>query len=126
MGFPSPARGYEGKRISLDQQFIHHPSATFFMRAGTTYWRAGIMSGSLLIIDRSLKPVHGSIVTCALGGQFVLRRLRLTPHAYLENIDEPGVIEQLPDGMDDDVVFGVVAYVVNDTRPGGFDENPAI
>lgn len=38
MGFPSPAQDYEDKGISLDERFIMHPSATYFMRAGSTYY----------------------------------------------------------------------------------------
>ncbi|MFL3458280.1 DNA repair protein, partial [Escherichia coli] len=30
MGFPSPAADYAESRISLDQQIIRHPSATYF------------------------------------------------------------------------------------------------
>lgn len=41
---------------------------------------------------------------------FILHRLRLMQHAYLENIDEPGAIEQLPNGDDDDPVFGAAKF----------------
>ena len=33
MGFPSPAADYVETRISLDQQLISQPAATYFMRA---------------------------------------------------------------------------------------------
>lgn len=32
MGFPSPAADYVEKPISLDEQFIKHPAATYFMK----------------------------------------------------------------------------------------------
>lgn len=35
MGFPSPAADYEEMRISLDEKFIKHPAATYFMRKRT-------------------------------------------------------------------------------------------
>ncbi|RVS44711.1 LexA family transcriptional regulator, partial [Citrobacter freundii] len=39
MGFPSPASDYVEKRISLDQQLISQPSATYFMRASRSHFR---------------------------------------------------------------------------------------
>lgn len=39
MGFPSPAADYAESRISLDQQLIRHPSATYFMRAADSHHR---------------------------------------------------------------------------------------
>ncbi|EEZ5249010.1 DNA repair protein, partial [Escherichia coli] len=41
MGFPSPAADYAESRISLDQQIIRHPSATYFMRAADSHHREG-------------------------------------------------------------------------------------
>jgi DNA polymerase V len=66
MGFPSPAKDFEEHRISLDEKFIHHPSATYFMRAGSTYYQAGIIQGALLVIDASLSPCDGSLLVCAM------------------------------------------------------------
>ncbi len=43
MGFPSPAADYVEKRISLDQQLISQPSATYFMRAARSHFREGII-----------------------------------------------------------------------------------
>lgn len=51
MGFPSPAADYVETRISLDQQFIRHPSATYFMRASRSHFREGILQGALPVDD---------------------------------------------------------------------------
>ena len=51
MGFPSPAADYVEERISLDQRIITRPAATYFMRAGATHYREGILSGALLVVD---------------------------------------------------------------------------
>ena len=56
MGFPSPAADYVESRISLDQQIIRHPSATYFMRAADSHHREGILQGALLVVDSSLTP----------------------------------------------------------------------
>lgn len=71
MGFPSPATDYIEERISLDKLFISHPSATYFMKAANTYWRAGITQGALLIVDCSATPCDGSVVVCKLEGGFI-------------------------------------------------------
>jgi DNA polymerase V len=42
MGFPSPANDYVETRISLDQQLISQPAATYFMRASRSHFREGI------------------------------------------------------------------------------------
>lgn len=68
MGFPSPAQDYVEQRISLDQRIITRPAATYFMRAGATHYREGILRGALLVVDASLSPCDGSLLVCADGG----------------------------------------------------------
>lgn len=45
MGFPSPASDYVEHHISLDQELISKPSATYFMRASCSHFREGIPQG---------------------------------------------------------------------------------
>lgn len=129
MGFPSPAQDYVEERISLDKRLIAHPSATYMMVAGTTYLRAGIMKGAMLIVDSSLTPKDGSLLVCAVDGEFRIMRYRALPHPCLEN-PENGRREPLP--MKDDVsdtsrpVFGVITYIINDARSGEFDDFPVM
>ena len=129
MGFPSPAADYVEERISLDKRLIAHPSATYMMVAGTTYLRAGIMKGAMLIVDSSLTPKDGSLLVCAVDGEFRIMRYRTLPHPHLEN-PENGRREPLP--SKDDVsdtsrpVFGVITYSINDARSGEFDDCPVM
>ncbi|MEB6644308.1 LexA family transcriptional regulator [Enterobacter kobei] len=129
MGFPSPAADYVEERISLDKRLIAHPSATYMMVAGTTYLRAGIMKGAMLIVDSSLTPKDGSLLVCTVDGEFRIMRYRALPHPCLEN-PENGRREPLP--MKDDVsdtsrpVFGVITYSINDARSGEFDDCPVM
>ncbi|EIC2136992.1 LexA family transcriptional regulator, partial [Citrobacter freundii] len=53
-GFPSPAADYVETRISLDQQLISQPAATYFMRASRSHFREGILQGVLFVVDASL------------------------------------------------------------------------
>ncbi|WGG66709.1 S24 family peptidase [Enterobacter ludwigii] len=129
MGFPSPAADYVEERISLDKRLIAHPSATYMMVAGTTYLRAGIMKGAMLIVDSSLTPKDGSLLVCAVDGEFRIMRYRAIPHPCLEN-PENGRREPLPmkDEMSDTSrpVFGVITYSINDARSGEFDDCPVM
>lgn len=68
MGFPSPAADYVEARISLDQQLISQPAATYFMRASRSHFREGIIQGALLVVDASLSPCDGSLLICAIDG----------------------------------------------------------
>lgn len=129
MGFPSQAADYVEERISLDKRLIAHPSATYMMIAGTTYLRAGIMKGAMLIVDSSLTPKDGSLLVCAVDGEFRIRRYRMHPQPCLEN-PENGRREPLPskDEVSDtsQPVFGVITYSINDARSGEFDDCPVM
>ncbi|MFW0766678.1 S24 family peptidase [Trabulsiella odontotermitis] len=129
MGFPSPASDYVESRFSLDQRLISRPAATYFIRAGNTYYRDGIMNGALLVVDASLSPCDGSILVCRVDGEFKIKRYRKLPQPHLEDL-ETGRKEPLPNHDDDltgpAAVFGVVTYVINDARSGEFDDCPVL
>jgi DNA polymerase V len=125
MGFPSPATDYIEDRLSLDKLFIAHPSATYFMRAANTYWRAGITQGALLIVDCSATPCDGSVVVCKLAGEFHIRRFMMHPYKHLESLGGDGRKDRI-NSEDDDGIFGVITHAINDMRTLEFDDNPAI
>ena len=115
MGFPSPAADYVETRISLDQQLISQPAATYFMRASRSHFREGIIQGALLVVDASLSPCDGSLLICAIDGEFRIKRYRTHPQPHLVNL-ENGRREALP--VDDDAyssapaIFGVITYIL--------------
>ena len=75
-GFPSPADDYVEVGIDLNEQLIHHPTSTFFLKvSGDSMLGAGIHDGDLLIVDRSLEPRPGRVVVAVLDGAFTLKRL---------------------------------------------------
>ncbi|GAB1417144.1 translesion error-prone DNA polymerase V autoproteolytic subunit [Paludibacter sp.] len=78
-GFPSPALDFVDLSIDLNKHLIKHPSATFYGRVkGFSLKNAGIDDGDLLIIDRSLEPVHGKIAVCFIDGEFTAKRIKIT------------------------------------------------
>lgn len=75
-GFPSPADDYIEGRLSLDEHLIQHKDATFFVRAkGNSMIEAGISDGSILVVDKSLKPAIGDIVVAVVEGDFTVKYL---------------------------------------------------
>lgn len=128
MGFPSPAADYVEDRISLDAKFIRHPNATYFMRAGNTHYREGIIKGALLVIDCSLTVCDGSLLVCCMEGEFRVKRYRSHPRPHLVNL-ENGKREEIPDGNESEMsrpIFGVITYIINDARSGEFDDCPVM
>ena len=75
-GFPSPADDYVEKTLDLNELLIQKPAATFFVRAqGESMLGAGIHPNDILLVDRSIEPVPGKIVICALNGELTVKRL---------------------------------------------------
>ena len=110
-GFPSPAQGYDAKSFDFNRILVRNPAATYIMElAGATMTDKGLMPGSLLIVDRSVKPKTGSLVILAYEGEFICRELVKSGKSMvfkdqIHDDIEPreGLIE----------VFGVVTCVIN-------------
>ncbi|HHA2081862.1 TPA: S24 family peptidase [Enterobacter asburiae] len=128
MGFPSPAEDYVEERISLDKRIITRPAATYFMRAGATHYREGIINGALLVVDASLSPCEGSLLVCRMEGEMRIKRYRNYPQPHLEDL-QTGRREEIPehdDGTSPDAIFGVITYSITDMRSGEFDDCPVM
>jgi DNA polymerase V len=77
-GFPSPAADYEEGKLDLNRHLIKNPPATFFVRVtGDSMVGAGIHSGDLLIVDRSLEPKNNNVIIAALNGELTVKRIQL-------------------------------------------------
>lgn len=75
-GFPSPAEDYIDKKLDLNEYLIKHPAATFFVRvAGSSMINAGIHSGDILIVDRSVEPADKKIVIAVINGEMTVKRI---------------------------------------------------
>lgn len=73
---PSPADDYIEGTLDLNRHLIKHPPATFIVRgSGDSMTGAGIYSGDLLIVDRSLEAEDGNVVVAMLGGELTVKRL---------------------------------------------------
>ena len=76
-GFPSPAEQYVESPLDLNRLLVHRPAATYFVRAiGDSMFGAGIRAGDLLVVDRSVTPVDGSIVVACVNNEFTVKYYR--------------------------------------------------
>jgi len=74
-----PAADYMERGIDLNEQLVRNKPATFFMRvSGDAMIGAGIFSGDVVIVDRSVKAVSGKVVIASLNGELLIRRLEKT------------------------------------------------
>jgi DNA polymerase V len=84
-GFPSPAADFLVKRQDLNDLIIQNPTATFFWQArGPSMIEAGIFDGDILVIDRSVSAVHGSIVVAEVDNDFTVKYLHRRGGLYVD------------------------------------------
>jgi DNA polymerase V len=113
-GFPSPADDYLEKKLDLNEHLIQHPAATFFVKViGDSMINAGIFSGDILIVDRSLEAENNKIIVAILNGEFTIKRMKKRLgklFLFAENPNYPPI--EVIDGMDFEV-WGVVIHVIH-------------
>ncbi len=116
-GFPSPADDYIETHLDLNTHLVKHPAATFFVIAeGDSMTGAGIQSGDMLIVDKSLTATHGKIIIAAIDGELTVKRLsRVAACVQLlpENSDYPPI--DITDEQDL-VIWGVVTHAIHTIR----------
>ena len=115
-GFPSPASDYCESRLDLNELCIKTPAATYFVRAqGDSMIEAGIFSGDVLVVDRSLTARHGDIVIAEFNGELTVKKLELKPQPRLVPMNKKHSPIIIPDGADLEI-FGVVTTSVHSLR----------
>lgn len=89
-GFPSPADDFIEGALDLNEHLIAHPAATFIVRVdGASMTGAGIFSGDLLIVDKSVEARSGHIVIAVIGGELTVKRLIKTAHGWQLKAEHP-------------------------------------
>lgn len=113
-GFPSPAEDVAERSLDLHTLMAPRPAATFFLRMrGDAMARAGVFSGDILVVDRSLRPTARRLIVLAVDGELLVRRyLRaVASHGVVFVAAGDGVSEAL--SRDAALVWGVVTYVIH-------------
>lgn len=113
-GFPSPATDYVESELDFNELLINNKTATYALKAeGDSMINAGIQSGDILIVDRSIKPESNHIIIASIDGDFTVKRLLLEKKScYLiaENPEYPQI--EITEETDF-VIWGVVTYVIH-------------
>lgn len=112
-GFSSPATDYIQDRLHIVQKLVSDPVNTFYFQMESGELETlGVAKNALLVVDRSVRPRHGSIIVVNREGEWLVRQLIiLGGQQYLVNgqlQSERTLIED--DGIN---VFGVVTWSCN-------------
>lgn len=108
-GFPSPGDDQIENILDINDLVVQNPASTFFVRVeGDSMIGAGIFSGDVLAVDRSLTPKDGSIIVAAVYGEMVVKRLHAKGNTH-ELVSENDSYEPIAlENNDDCFVWGVV------------------
>ena len=113
-GFPSPAEDYMEGKLDLNKYLIKNPSATFFVRVtGDSMINAGIYSGDILIVDRSLNPKDGSIVIAVIDSELLVKRMQYIKNKIYLSPENPKFEPIEITGEMNFEVWGVVTTVIH-------------
>ena len=116
-GFPSPATDYMENKLDLNEYLIKHPAATFIVKAkGSSMTDAGILSGDLLIVDRSIDPKSNDIVIASIFGDLTVKKLQKKAKSLFllsANSDYPSI--EVKEEMEC-FIWGVVTYIIHESN----------
>jgi len=114
-GFPSPAADYTEEEIDLKNFLMPHPTSTFVMKiAGDSMIGANILPNSYVVIDRSVKPVHQSIIIAVVNGELTCKRLVRKGKQIILVPENPAYQPLTVTEEMDFVVWGVVTRLLID------------
>lgn len=113
-GFPSPADDYLEGKLDLNEHLVRNPASTFFVRVtGDSMLNAGIFSGDILVVDRSLNPKDGNVIIAALDGELTVKRLSMLK-GKIALLPENSVYKQIDIKPEMNFeVWGVVTNVIH-------------
>ncbi|MBR7890242.1 translesion error-prone DNA polymerase V autoproteolytic subunit [Marinomonas sp. A79] len=117
-GFPSPAQDFVERTLDLNEFCVSHPTASFFVRVqGDSMMDAGIFTGDVLLVDKSLTARHGDIVIACIHGEMTVKTLELHPNVLLQprNRAYKAIVITEESELE---IFGVVTSVIRKYERG--------
>lgn len=116
-GFPSPAADHRIQRIDLNAELVQHEEATLLVRVrGESMRDVGIFDGNILVVDKSLTPVHGDIVVAILDDEFTCKKLYCRDGLVKLQPANPDFPEIVPQEGQELRIWGVVTSTVTRFR----------
>ena len=112
-GFPSPADDFVVERLDLMQLLVKPPQSTFFWRVRCeSLPGAGNEDGSIIAVDRAIKPKHGSIVVAIVDGECTVKYLHQRAGRIKLRAANPTYPDIIPRESQTIIVWGVVSGCV--------------
>ena len=113
-GFPSPADDYKEDKLDLNKYLIKNPAATYFVRVtGDSMVGAGIHSGDLLVVDKSIEPADKKVVIANINGELTVKRIRIRKNKLTLVAENDAYQSQEINGEIEFEVWGVVTNVIH-------------
>lgn len=112
-GAAQPAESNVEDRIDLHKYLVQNPDTTFLVKtSGDSMIDAGIYSGDVLIVDRTIKPSHGKVVIAAIDGQLTVRRFYNKDSRTFLKAENPDYSDIELKENNELVIWGVVTSVL--------------
>jgi len=116
-GFPSPADDYVEDHLDLNELLISNKPATFFLRVkGDSMLNAGIHDGDIIVVDRSVRPVHRAIVVAVVDGELTVKRLMIRNGMAELHAENPKYQPICLQGEQELTIWGVVTSSVHQVK----------
>ncbi|NCI48766.1 translesion error-prone DNA polymerase V autoproteolytic subunit [Sediminibacterium roseum] len=113
-GAYSGSDDYMERSIDLNEQLIRNRPATFFFRMNSDAMiDAGIHSGDILIVDRSIKAVSGKIIVAVINGELLVRKLQTHIRGVTLIAENKRYGNIQVDEFSSYVAWGVVVYAIH-------------
>ena len=119
-GFPSPAADYQHESLDLNEKFVHHPEASYFVRVkGESMIGLGILDGDICLADRQEEISDGHIVVAFVNGGLTVKTLDTSTRdkGYLRLLPaNPDFKPIIIDANDQFIIQGRVTSIHRDIR----------
>jgi DNA polymerase V len=113
-GFPNPAEDAGGNALDLNDLLVPRPVSTYYLRVeGDSMSGAGIASGDIVVVDKSLEPRSGDVVVAAVDGEFTLKRLKKQGAEAWLMPENPAYQPIALHDATDVSIWGVVTYTIH-------------
>ena len=119
-GFPLPAADYQHESLDLNEKFVHHPEASYFVRIkGESMIGLGLFDDDICLVDRSEEVSDGNIVVAFVNVGLTVKTLDMSTKdkGYLRLMPvNPDFKPIIIDAYDQFILQGKVTSVHRDTR----------
>ena len=118
-GFPSPAGDYQHESLDLNEKFIRHPEASYYVRIkGESMIGIGLLDGDICLADRQEEVTDGNIVVAFVNGGLTVKTIDLSTRdkGYLRLVPANPAFEPIIiDANDQFILQGKVTSIHRDT-----------